>query len=169
MCVLKASLLSELQHLSRSKTLSSEVYLSLRPAGRHKVTPTKTWDRPALGVMRPQAYPKGYLHGVWQPTLGPEWAEYTCCCGSEAYVIKQKTRFTMHLGWCLFLLALGFCGCQTGRPFLRCPSRLSDSWDPGPSPAHATHLLITGAEWWGRCHGLPLAQPFMVPILLSLA
>lgn len=116
MYILKASLLSELWHLLRSKTLSSEVYLSLRPAGTRKVTPTETWDGPALGVMRPQGYPNGYLHGVWQPTLGPEWAEYTCCCGSEAYVIKQKTGFTMHLvGWRLFLLALASVAVKLGR------------------------------------------------------
>lgn len=129
------------------KTLSSEVYLSLRPAGRHEVTPTETWDNPAVGVMRPQGYPNGYLHGVWQPTQSRMgivhmllWVRGLC------YQTENRVHHAPG-GLTSISTCFGcFCGYQTGRHFLRCPSRLSDSWDPRPSPAHAAHLLTTGCR-----------------------
>lgn len=79
------------------------MFVNLRPASRHTVTPTRTWDSPALGVSGHRAAPSpvGCLAVCWGSRV---WAKDT----SDLCIIKQEIGFSMHLaGQHLFRICAG--------------------------------------------------------------
>lgn len=130
------------------------MFVNLRPASRHTVTPTRTWDSPALGVSGHRAAPSpvGCLAVCWGSRVWPKDTSDLC-------IIKQEIGFSMHLaGQHLFRICAGSPQLSDWEAFHQMPKQaLSDPCDPGPSPArppvgHRCRVLWTEPQ-------ATLAQP----------
>lgn len=118
--------------------------MNLRPASRHTVTPTRTWDSPALGVSGHRAAPSpvGCLAVCWGSRVWPKDTSDLC-------IIKQEIGFSMHLaGQHLFRICAGSPQLSDWEAFHQMPKQALTHATLGP--AQPARQLVTGAGCCGQ-------------------